>query len=143
MKFTAETIESTRLVKSEDLNHHGTLYAGKTALWFVEAGFIAAAKATKPENVVCLKIHGMHFQKPAKIGDILDIRSRVVHLGNTSISCFVQIRRERDWLVDGYLTFIHVDADGKPVPHGLTLELGNDLCDHYHYEKVLLIKNNK
>ena len=34
---------SMRLVKGEDLNHHGTLYAGRTAEWFVEAGFIAAA----------------------------------------------------------------------------------------------------
>ena len=31
-----------RLVKSEDLNHHGTLFAGRSAEWFVEAGFIAA-----------------------------------------------------------------------------------------------------
>ena len=26
------------LVKSEDLNHHGTLYAGRNAEWFVESG---------------------------------------------------------------------------------------------------------
>ena len=32
------------LVKSEDLNHHGTLYAGRNAEWFVEAGFIAYLK---------------------------------------------------------------------------------------------------
>ena len=31
------------LVKSEDLNHHRTLYAGRTAEWFVETGFVAAA----------------------------------------------------------------------------------------------------
>ena len=30
-------------VKSEDLNHHGTLFAGRTAEWFVEAGLMAAA----------------------------------------------------------------------------------------------------
>jgi hypothetical protein len=29
-----------RLVKSEDLNHHGTLFAGRTAEWFVESGFL-------------------------------------------------------------------------------------------------------
>ena len=32
------------LVKSEDLNHHRTLFAGRGAEWLVEAGFIAAAK---------------------------------------------------------------------------------------------------
>ena len=51
-------------MKSEDLNHHGTLFAGKTAMWFVESGFIAVASLTHPENIVCLNIHGMLFKKP-------------------------------------------------------------------------------
>ncbi|NTU75550.1 MAG: acyl-CoA thioesterase, partial [Anaerolineaceae bacterium] len=38
-----QTCVTQHLVKSEDLNHHGTLYAGRTAEWFVESGFIAAA----------------------------------------------------------------------------------------------------
>ena len=47
--------ESMRLVKSNDLNHHGTLFAGRTAEWFVESGFIAAAGVLDPKNLVCLK----------------------------------------------------------------------------------------
>ena len=35
-----ENMVTMRLVKSEDLNHHGTLFAGRTAEWFVESGFI-------------------------------------------------------------------------------------------------------
>ena len=54
-----KTFTNYHLVKSEDLNHHGTLYAGRCAEWFVESGFIAAATLTRPENIVCLKIHGM------------------------------------------------------------------------------------
>ncbi len=60
------------LVKSEDLNHHGTLFAGRCAEWFVEAGFIAAASLTHPENIVCSKIHGMVFSRPVRLwGDYL------------------------------------------------------------------------
>ena len=62
---------SMRLVKGEDLNHHGTLFAGRTAEWFVESGFIAATSLLNPRSVVCLKIHGMFFTKPAKSGDVL------------------------------------------------------------------------
>ena len=40
------------LVRSEDLNHHGTLFAGQMAKWLVEAGVITASrlcgKATSP-----------------------------------------------------------------------------------------------
>ena len=53
------TCTTQHLIKSEDLNHHGTLYAGRSAEWLVESGFIAAANLTSPENIVCLKIHGM------------------------------------------------------------------------------------
>ncbi len=31
-------IVTNRFVKSEDLNHHGTLFAGRTSEWFVETG---------------------------------------------------------------------------------------------------------
>ena len=47
-------LESTisHLVRPEDLNHHGTLFAGQTAKWLVEAGVIAAARLTgKAEDV--------------------------------------------------------------------------------------------
>ena len=38
-----EALKTCRLIKSEDLNHHGTLFAGRCAEWFVESGFIAVA----------------------------------------------------------------------------------------------------
>ncbi len=50
-----QTIQICHLVKSEDLNHHGTLYAGRTAEWFVETGFVSAAKLLPPERIVCLR----------------------------------------------------------------------------------------
>lgn len=36
----------SRLVKSEDLNHHGTLFAGRMSEWFVEACSISGAIET-------------------------------------------------------------------------------------------------
>ena len=35
--------ETLHLVKQEDLNHHGTLFAARAAAWVVESGFAAAA----------------------------------------------------------------------------------------------------
>jgi len=58
---------TTHLVKNGDLNHHGTLFAGRTADWFVESGFISAATIVNPKGVVCLKIHGMLFTKRIKM----------------------------------------------------------------------------
>ena len=112
-----------RLVKSEDLNHHGTLFAGRTAEWFVESGFIAAASLLNPQNIVCLKIHGMFFTKPAVSGDVLKFSSKVVYTGRTSITSYVQVvKNGADTpLVDGFVTFIHVDEKTKPSPHFLEI----------------------
>ena len=70
-----------RLIKSEDLNHHGTLFAGRTAEWFIESGFIAATALLDPKNVVCLKVHGMYFTSPAKPGEVLRFESKIVYTG--------------------------------------------------------------
>ena len=113
---------SMHLVKGEDLNHHGTLYAGRTAEWFVESGFIAAASQTKPENIVCLKIHGMTFTRPIKKGDLVAFNSRIVLTGETKIVSYIEVIVHEKVAVRGFITFVHVDLDGRPIAHGLNYE---------------------
>jgi acyl-CoA hydrolase len=116
-----KTFTNYHLVKSEDLNHHGTLYAGRSAEWFVESGFIAAASLTNPENIVCLKIHGMTYTKPIHKGDVIRFESKIVFTGTTRLIAFIQIFDEEKAVVEGFITFIHVDLDGRPLPHGLVI----------------------
>ena len=117
MEFPVFT--SVHLVKGEDLNHHGTLYAGRTAEWFVESGFIAAASMTKPENIVCLKIHGMTFSRPIRKGELPVFTSRVALTGDTKIVSLIEVHILGKLAVRGFITFIHVDLEGKSLPHGL------------------------
>lgn len=117
--------ESARLIKSEDLNHHGTLFAGRMAEWFVEGSFVAAALAVgNPDQIVCLKVHGMRFNIPAKKGDILKITSKLVYAGTTSLTVFNQTfsTNTDQVLVEGFVTFVNVDAEGRKIPHHLVLE---------------------
>ena len=83
---------TNRLVKGEDLNHHGTLYAGRTSEWFVEAGFVAAANLTDPENIVCLQIHNMMFSRPVHKGDVVCLESRIVYAGKTSLVANIHMK---------------------------------------------------
>ncbi|MDF1520438.1 MAG: hypothetical protein P1P73_08160 [Brevefilum sp.] len=69
-----------RLVKSEDLNHHRTLFAGRCSEWFVEAGFIAVASVLPASNIVCVKIHGLTFTSPLKSGDIVLLQTEMEKL---------------------------------------------------------------
>ncbi len=120
-----EVHQSARLVKSEDLNHHGTLFAGRMAEWFVEGSFVAAALAVgNPDQIVCLKVHGMRFNIPAQKGDVLKITSRVVDLGKTSLTVYNRTLSTNTGktLVEGFVTFVNVDETGKKAPHGLTMD---------------------
>lgn len=116
------TVTTNRLVKNEDLNHHGTLYAGRSAEWFVEAGFIAAAGLTRPENIVCLKIHGMTFMRPVRPGEIVVFESKVILAGRSSLHTYVRMQGRGEFVMDGFITFVHVDHEGRTLPHGITVK---------------------
>ena len=141
--ISPQCMVTMRLVKSEDLNHHGTLFAGRTAEWFVESGFIAAASLLNPQNVVCLKIHGMFFTKPAVSGDVLKFSSKVVFTGKTSLTSYVHVEKNgaEKPLVDGFVTFIHVDEETIPSPHFLEInQLTKEDKDLYEAAKNLRAK---
>ncbi len=119
-------LESTLLhmVRPQDLNHHGTLFAGQMASWLVEAGFIAAARLCgKPEDIVCVQINEMTFKKPINLGDVIEIKSQIAYLGSTSIAVQSHVFRKQDDapLVSNMATFVTVDKDNKPYAHGFKL----------------------
>ncbi len=117
-----------RLVKSEDLNHHGTLFAGRSAEWFVEAGFIAAASALPAQNIVCLKVHGLTFTHPIKAGEVACFESKIVHAGRSSLTVFVSLKLQ-GWdepILTGFITFVHINDSGKAEPHNLEIALTSE-----------------
>jgi acyl-CoA hydrolase len=119
--LTLQQFTTYRLVKSEDLNHHGTLYAGRTAEWFVEAGFIAASSLSDPARTVCLQIHGMTFSHPVRRGDIARFQSQVAYTGRSKLVSYVKMCVNDQMIVEGFITFIHVDEEGQASAHGLRI----------------------
>ncbi len=120
----------SHLIKSEDLNHHGTLFAGRSAEWLVEAAFIAAAaEHRRPQDVLCVNIHGFIFKKPVQKGEILTLKSRIAKVGDTSITVYVKAESEiaGEKNVDGYLTFVCVEPDTKHKrAHSIVLDEPED-----------------
>ena len=116
--------KTLRLVKSEDLNHHGTLFAGRTAEWFVESGFIAAASILDPKTIVCLKIHGMYFTYPIKAGQVIGFTSKIVYTGKSSLVAFIKVHLQdmEHPIVDGFVTFVHVNEQTKPKAHFIEMQ---------------------
>ena len=117
-----KTLTIHHLVKGEDLNHHHTLFAGRGAEWLVEAGFIAAADLLPPQYVLCLKIHGMTFRRPVKPGEVVRFDSKIVLTGRSRLIAYIRATTKEELTVDGFLTFVYVDDEGKSRPHGITIE---------------------
>lgn len=112
------------LVLPLDLNHHGTLFAGQMTKWLVEAGLLTVSRLIgKPEDIVCLQLNDLIFRKPINNGELIEIRTRVAHLGFTSITICSEVFRKQNEapVVSNFATFVTVDKLNKPYAHGLKL----------------------
>ncbi|MBN1486799.1 MAG: acyl-CoA thioesterase [Anaerolineae bacterium] len=121
-------VTASHLVKSVDLNHHGTLYAGRMAEWVVEVGFMTARAALEcsPQNIVCVRLHGMDFRESVDGGETLVLEGRTAYVGRSSLTVYVQAsklhdRKKERVPTDGFVTFVHI-KDGKATPHELEVE---------------------
>jgi len=124
-----KSVITHRLVKSEDLNHHKTLFAGRCAEWFVESSFIVVATYLPPSEVVCLKIHGMEFLHPIHAGDVLTFESKIAANGKSTLTVFTRVYKDRTpeiTFCEGFATFVHVDEHTVPTPHGIVIEPKTD-----------------
>lgn len=119
-----KSIRVPRLVKPEDMNHHGTLYAGRLVEWFVEACYMCAARpAGLPGTMVFLRIHDLTYKIPVHEGDILMIEAQAVKAGRTSLMIYGKMVNDGGSRIqaEGFLTFVCIDRRRRPVAHGLAL----------------------
>ncbi|MBQ7174759.1 MAG: acyl-CoA thioesterase [Lachnospiraceae bacterium] len=116
-----QTLVTNRFVKSEDLNHHGTLFAGRSAEWFIEAGLMAVSGILPADNIVCVKLNEMSFTTPVNLGDIARFEATPVYAGKSSIITYNAVYVGEKKLIEGFITYVNIDANGKAQPHGITL----------------------
>ncbi len=69
-----------------------------------------------------LSIDRILFKEPIRVGDLVEVRSRVVQVGRTSMSVLANVfaetisTGERRHTNECWLTFVHLDEEGKPAP---------------------------
>ena len=95
MRF--QTLVTNRFVKGEDLNHHGTLF-------------------------VCVKLHGMTFTRPIRLGEIARFEATPVYAGRSSIFTYICAKVGEEKLIEGFISYVNVDENGKAQPHGIVIE---------------------
>ena len=122
--------ETLHLVKSEDLNHHGTLFAARGAAWLIEAGFTTVACEHGNTNEIVLRnIENVSYCRPVQKGSVVNVVSRVVYTGSSSVMVCVIVKdaMTREVAIEGYLTFVTIQEGGKgKLVHNIVLDDTSD-----------------
>lgn len=119
-KISASVVTMTELVLPNHTNQLGKLLGGQLMHWI---DICAAISASKHNNRVCVtaSVDRIDFHHPIKLGDAVTLIASVNRVFNTSMEVGVKVYAEN--FKEGkqlhtntaYLTFVSVDADGKPV----------------------------
>lgn len=81
-----------------------------------------AAMRHSSGQVTTLSIDKILFKEPIRVGELVEVRSRVVFVGRTSMAVVAQVYAEdlsagtRRHTNECWLTFVHLDEMGEPQP---------------------------
>lgn len=132
--------ETLHLVKQEDLNHHGTLFAARAASWVVESGFTTAAlERGNTDDIVLRNLQNMSFFKPIQPGTLVKFTGRVVHTGSSSMMVAVTAKNAMtgEAAIEAFITFVTIDKEkGGKKPHGIVLDEAVDAEESALREKA-------
>lgn len=115
-----------RIVMYEDLNAASSIFGGRLVSWIDEASAIFASCQMNSKRVVTKKISELVFNRPAKLGDMLEIWCNVLNEGTTSLTVQAIVLRKtfsdqgvNNKIEDAEicrceLVFVALDQNGKP-----------------------------
>ncbi len=107
------------LVLPNDTNVLGNILGGKVMHYMDICAAMSAYKHAR-SPVVTASVDRLNFLTPAKMGDILILKSSINYTGNTSMEVGVRIETEDpltgeiNHTASGYLTFVSLDDERKP-----------------------------
>ncbi|EJP23113.1 thioesterase family protein [Peptostreptococcaceae bacterium AS15] len=135
-----EKHELSIIVKSDELNHHNTLFVGKALTHLAEIGFITVCMAHKnPDDVVFYSLEGFKFFSPVPKGNVLTFQGQIVRVTSHSVTVYVEgINKLKNTKhIHGYATYVTVDEKSKAKKkHGIVLDNTDDKSELELREKA-------
>jgi acyl-CoA hydrolase len=115
---------SRQSVKPNDLNAGGTLFGGTLLAWIDQEAAIYARCVLNTKQIVTKYMSEIDFVSSAQQGDIIEIGIQTVSLGRSSITLGCEVRNlftHQQIITIDSIVFVHIDENGKPRPHGVTV----------------------
>jgi acyl-CoA hydrolase len=122
----ADGVSCFEIVFPDHCNHLGSLFGGQALAWMDKAAFLAASRFAGC-TVVTARSDRIDFRAAVKLGDIVELRAKVVGVGRSSMTVRVSLLREstpgaqQQLATSGEFVMVGVDGDGKAVPIGRAL----------------------
>ena len=105
-----------------DTNEHGTIFGGIILSQIDVAGAVEARKHCA-QHVVTVAIHEVRFMAPVYVGDLVSYYTKLLKIGNTSITVRVTVEAMRGHpphtkarVTQAEVVYVAVDGAGKAVP---------------------------
>jgi len=114
-------VTSTEIIMPQDANSHGTLFGGKLLELMDKCAAIVALRFCQ-QPVVTASFERIDFIAPINVGNIIELTSRVIFTGKTSLVIKVDVfcdtlkHAEQSKTTSGYTVFVSVDELGQPIP---------------------------
>ena len=111
----------TEIVLPSHTNSLGTVFGGVIMSWIDIAAAIAAQRHCR-RTVVTANIDDLSFVNPVKLGWFVSIKAKVNYTSKTSMEVGVRVDAEDPRTGElyhtstAYLTFVALDANGRPSP---------------------------
>jgi uncharacterized protein (TIGR00369 family) len=109
------------LAEPGHVNFGGKVHGGAVMKWIDQAGYTCAAGWTG-KYCVTLYMGGLHFIRPIRVGEIVELRALVIHTGRTSLHIAIDIYardpKEAGLKRTGHcvIVFVSLDENGRPQP---------------------------
>lgn len=113
---------TTHPVKKSDLGFHANLFGGKLLAWLDAAAAAYAMEVCDTPRMVTVMIDKCIFKRPAKEGQLIKIYGKVVHIGTTSITFYLEARGhnvysgQQSVILSTNIRFVRIDEAGEPIP---------------------------
>jgi acyl-CoA hydrolase len=117
------TVTEARLIEMvfpEQTNHYGTLFGGQALALMDKAAFIVASRYAR-RTVVTASSEKCDFHVPIRQGQLVELVTRVIATGRTSITVEIDMYSEdllsgdRQLGTRGRFVMVALDAHGKPA----------------------------
>ncbi|MCC6807004.1 MAG: acyl-CoA thioesterase [Deltaproteobacteria bacterium] len=110
----------TEILLPTHANALGNAFGGQILAWM---DICAAICAQRHAGLVCVTagLDDLSFERPIKVGEVVQLEARVTAVFRSSFEVRVVVRGENPlthtvWpCVEAYLTFVAIDAGGKPT----------------------------